>query len=61
MALLSLFGMMNWVYQWHRPGVDPGADELTDIILGIFLRGVTAPGGKFMEVPRRVSAEVHSE
>ncbi len=60
-AVLSLFGMMNWVYQWHRPGVDPGADELTDIIVGIFLRGVTAPGGKFMELPRRVSAEVHSE
>jgi len=60
-AVLSLFGMMNWVYQWHRPGVDPGADELTDIIVGIFLRGVTAPDGKFMELPRQVSTEVHSE
>jgi AcrR family transcriptional regulator len=43
-AVLSLFGMMNWVYQWHNPEVDPGAGELTDAIVGIFLHGVlTAP------------------
>ncbi len=29
-AVLSLFGMMNWVYKWHNPEVDPGSDELTD-------------------------------
>jgi AcrR family transcriptional regulator len=39
-AVLSLFGMMNWVYKWHNPEVDPGAEELTDFILGIFLHGV---------------------
>jgi TetR/AcrR family transcriptional regulator, cholesterol catabolism regulator len=39
-AVLSLFGMMNWVYKWHNPKVDPGAGELTDAILGIFLHGV---------------------
>ncbi len=60
-AVLSLFGMMNWVYQWHRPGVDPGADELTDMIVGIFLHGVKGPGGKFIDLQRRISAEVHSE
>jgi AcrR family transcriptional regulator len=60
-AVLSLFGMMNWVYQWHKPGVDPCADELTGMIVGIFLHGVTATDGKFMELPNRVSAEVHSE
>jgi AcrR family transcriptional regulator len=60
-AVLSLFGMMNWVYQWHRPGVDPGANELTDMIVGIFLHGVNALGEKFMDLPRRVSSEVHSE
>ena len=26
-AVLSLFGMMNWVYKWHNPEVDPGSDE----------------------------------
>lgn len=40
-AVLSLFGMMNWVYKWHKPKVDPGAEELTDAIVGIFLHGVT--------------------
>ena len=60
-AVLSLFGMMNWVYQWHKPGVDPSADELTDMIVGIFLHGVTATDAKFMDLPKRVSAEVHSE
>jgi len=39
-AVLSLFGMMNWVYKWYRPEVDPDAEELTDAIVGIFLHGV---------------------
>jgi len=39
-AVLSLFGMMNWIYKWHNPNVDPAAAELTDTILGIFLNGV---------------------
>lgn len=38
-AVLSLFGMMNWIYKWHKPKVDPGAEELTDAIVGIFLHG----------------------
>jgi len=40
LAVLSLFGMMNWIYKWHKPKVDPTAEELTDAILGIFLHGV---------------------
>jgi len=39
-AILSLFGMMNWVYKWHNPKINPGAEELTSAILGIFLNGV---------------------
>ena len=39
-AVLSLFGMMNWTYKWHKPGVDPDAQELTAAIVGIFLHGV---------------------
>ena len=60
-AVLSLFGMMNWVYQWHKPGIDPGADELTDTIVGIFLHGVNAAPGKFGNLPSTFSNEVHSE
>ena len=44
-AVLSLFGMMNWIYKWHNPKVDPSAEELTDAVVGIFLHGVlTEPG-----------------
>jgi TetR/AcrR family transcriptional regulator, cholesterol catabolism regulator len=39
-AVLSLFGMMNWPYKWHRVGVDPDAQELTAAIVGIFLHGI---------------------
>lgn len=39
-AVLSLFGMMNWIYKWHNPEVDPGAEGLTDTIMAIFLQGV---------------------
>jgi TetR/AcrR family transcriptional regulator, cholesterol catabolism regulator len=39
-AVLSLFGMMNWVYKWHNPKTDPNAEELTHEIVGIFLHGV---------------------
>jgi TetR/AcrR family transcriptional regulator, cholesterol catabolism regulator len=39
-AVLSLFGMMNWIYKWHSPQVDPDAEQLTDTILSIFLYGV---------------------
>lgn len=42
-AVLSLFGMMNWIYKWHKPEVDPGAEELTDSIVRIFLHGVLIP------------------
>jgi AcrR family transcriptional regulator len=39
-AVLSLFGMMNWIYKWHKPRVDPNAEELSETIVGIFLHGV---------------------
>jgi AcrR family transcriptional regulator len=39
-AVLSLFGMMNWIYKWHNPRVDPNAEELAETIVGIFLHGV---------------------
>ena len=39
-AVLSLFGMMNWIYKWHNPRVDPRAQRLADTMAGIFLEGV---------------------
>jgi len=39
-AVMALFGMMNWLYTWYRPGVDPGADVLSREIGDIFLQGI---------------------
>lgn len=60
-AILSLFGMMNWIYQWHKPGVDPDAHELSESIVGIFLHGVTPSPGKFQNLSSAVTAAVHPE
>ncbi|MGH8631833.1 MAG: TetR/AcrR family transcriptional regulator [Burkholderiales bacterium] len=43
LALLSLFGMMNWIYTWHKPEVDPGAGALSDQMASIFLGGILSP------------------
>ena len=55
-AVLSLFGMLNWVYKWHNSQVDPDAEELTDAIVGIFLHGILPASaeerqGKTVAVP----------
>ena len=43
MAVLSLFGMMNWIYTWHNPRVDAHAKQLAQDMGDIFLRGISAP------------------
>jgi hypothetical protein len=40
-AVLGLFGMMNWIYTWHNPRMDADAASLADQMSDIFLRGVT--------------------
>jgi AcrR family transcriptional regulator len=42
MAVLSLFGMMNWIYTWHNPRVDADAKQLAHEMGNIFLRGISA-------------------
>jgi len=39
-AVLSLFGMMNWIYTWHNPKVDPSPEAIADTMAEIFLEGV---------------------
>ncbi len=39
-AVLSLFGMMNWIYTWHNPRVDADAEQLAREMGDVFLRGV---------------------
>jgi AcrR family transcriptional regulator len=56
-AVLSLFGMMNWIYTWYNPQIDPDSEELADQIADMFLRGVL--GERTPRKPRkaRVAAE----
>lgn len=44
LAVLSLFGMINWIYTWHNPRVDADATALAQDMGDIFLRGVTHAG-----------------
>lgn len=44
LAVLSLFGMMNWIYTWHRADVDPDAESLARPMAEIFLGGIASAG-----------------
>ena len=41
-AVLSLFGMMNWIYTWYNPRVDSNAKDLAQQMGDIFLNGIGA-------------------
>src|SRR5215469_4287082 len=44
LAVLSLFGMMNWIYTWHNPRVDADAASIAAEMGDVFLRGVMGEG-----------------
>src|SRR5579859_5020051 len=44
LAVLGLFGMINWIYTWHNPRVDADAHALAEEMGDLFLRGVLSPG-----------------
>jgi TetR/AcrR family transcriptional regulator, cholesterol catabolism regulator len=39
-AVLSLFGTINWIYTWYNPRVDASAPELAAEMSDMFLRGI---------------------
>jgi TetR/AcrR family transcriptional regulator, cholesterol catabolism regulator len=41
-AVMSLFGMMNWIYTWYNPRVDGDAETIAREMGDIFLRGVAS-------------------
>src|SRR5207245_6174037 len=43
LAVLGLFGMINWIYTWHNPRVDADAQALAREMADLFLRGVLNP------------------
>jgi len=50
-AVLSLFGMMNWIYTWHNPRTDADAGDLARQMGDIFLRGVASAATKTKKRP----------
>ncbi len=38
---MTLFGMLNWFYMWHRPGKGITRGEYADLVTDLVLRGVT--------------------
>jgi len=44
LAALYLFGTLNWIYQWYRPGRDPDAGEMAGQLAGIYLEGFPRAG-----------------
>ena len=51
-ATFALFGMMNWLYNWHRPEVDVPIDKLVDDMHRIFVEGFLPPGAAMSDVAR---------
>ncbi len=45
-ALLSLFGMMNWIYTWYNRRTDASAIQLAGQMGDLFLRGVCGSSAK---------------
>ena len=44
LAALYLFGTLNWIYQWYKPGRYPDAKELAGVLAGIYLQGFPRTG-----------------
>jgi TetR/AcrR family transcriptional regulator, cholesterol catabolism regulator len=42
LAVLSLFGMMNWIYTWYNPRLDANAKGIAREMGDIFLKGICA-------------------
>ena len=51
-ATFALFGMMNWLYNWHRPEVDVPIDRLVDDMHRIFVEGFLPPGAAMSDSAR---------
>jgi AcrR family transcriptional regulator len=62
-SVMSLFGMINWIYTWYNPRVDGDATALADEMGSIFLKGIAGvevrKGPRVMRQPpkRRTGAK----
>jgi TetR/AcrR family transcriptional regulator, cholesterol catabolism regulator len=48
-AVLGLFGMMNWIYTWHNPRKDAEAEHIAQEMADLFMRGVLGRSEKRRE------------
>ncbi len=48
-AVMGLFGMMNWIYTWHNADLDPDAEQLAEHMSEMFFSGVLGAGGRKKE------------
>lgn len=55
-AVMSLFGMINWIYTWYNPRVDGNAEALAEQMGNIVLNGI-APGAKPRKKPNSSSIQ----
>jgi len=39
---MTVFGMLNWFYMWHRPGKGISRDEYADLVTNMVLGGIRA-------------------
>jgi len=46
LAVLSMFGMMNWIYTWYKPRVDADARQIAREMGDIFLCGIATSRAK---------------
>lgn len=54
-AVMSLFGMINWIYTWYNPRVDGTAEELACQMSDLLLSGVTTRGQRLPRSLRQKS------
>lgn len=58
-ATFTLFGMMNWIYNWYHPGRDVPVAELAEDMSQLYLRGYLA--GTQAELPEGAEEGVPGE
>ncbi len=57
-SVMALFGMMNWLYTWYKPQVDPSAEVIARRISDIFLQGVRRGNGSTSRPPKLVNTTI---
>ncbi len=48
-AVMSLFGMINWIYTWYNPRIDGNADALAQQMGDIVLNGIVRSGKRLLK------------